>query len=279
MAGSAQRVHLADFLVQRAAGEGDAEHRFLELAGLAVLQALAAGVLALGVAPDAVVDLVQRLLGVHAVIGQGKALAVPPVMFGQAQHGDAVALDRLDRHQMLRVDPARDVEQRAAVMGRLPGRGQRGPGGVAQGFVQRLRVGFPGGDLRGEGAFGQWRADAGFQRGAQGRAVEAGRIGVFLHRLTLHEQALAGVDRVQCQGFRGSARRFLPRCRTVPPRSRPDAGLVRRRDRIRRGWEADRAWIVLSAGAGAGRRHSLPRLPGSFCRGGSGRRGRPDHRR
>ena len=67
-------------------------------------------------APDAVVDLVQRLLGVHAVIGQRETLAMPPVVFRQAQHGDAVALDGFDRHQMLRVDAARHVEQRAAAM-------------------------------------------------------------------------------------------------------------------------------------------------------------------
>ena len=36
-----------------------------------------------------------------------------------------------------------------------------------------------------------------FQRRAQRRAIEAGRVGIFLHRLALHEQPLAGVDRVQ----------------------------------------------------------------------------------
>ena len=118
--GGAQRVHLADFLVQRTAGQGHAERRFLELPGFAVLQALAAGILALGVAPDAVVDLVQRLLGVHAVIGQGEAVAMAPVVFRQAQHGDAVALDGFDRNEMRGIDAARHVEQRAAAMAAWP---------------------------------------------------------------------------------------------------------------------------------------------------------------
>ena len=76
----AQRMHFGNFLVERTAGEGDAEHRLLKLSGLAVLQPGRAGVLALGVAPDAVVHLVQGLLGVHPVISKGKALAVAPVM-------------------------------------------------------------------------------------------------------------------------------------------------------------------------------------------------------
>ena len=47
--------------------------------------------------------------------------------------------------------------------------------------------------------FGQAPPHPGLQRRPQRRAVEAGRIGVFLHRLALHEQPLAGVDRVERQ--------------------------------------------------------------------------------
>ena len=49
---------------------------FWNCAGLAILQAVAAGILALRVAPDAVVDLVQRLLRVHPGIGQCEAVAL-----------------------------------------------------------------------------------------------------------------------------------------------------------------------------------------------------------
>ena len=98
--GGAQRVHLADFLVQRAARQSHAERRFLKRAGFAVDQAFAAGILTLRVAPDAVVDLVQRALGCHAGIGQRETVAMPPVVLGQTQHGDAVAHDGFNRNQM-----------------------------------------------------------------------------------------------------------------------------------------------------------------------------------
>ena len=73
-----QRVHLGDLLVQRAAGEGDTEGRFLELPGLAVAQTLRAAVFALGVAPDAVIDLIECGLGVHAQIGECEAVTMAP---------------------------------------------------------------------------------------------------------------------------------------------------------------------------------------------------------
>ncbi len=147
----AQRMHLGNFLVERTAGEGDAEHRLLKLSGLAVLQPGRAGVLPLGMAPDAVIHLVQSLLGVHPMISKGKALAVAPVMLRQTQHRDAVALDCLDRHEVLGIDPARHVEKRAAAMMRLPFRRQGRPGGITEGFVQRRWVVFRGDDLGGEG--------------------------------------------------------------------------------------------------------------------------------
>ncbi len=204
-------LHLADLLFQRAAGQRDAEHRFLKLAGLAVLQSLAARILALAVAENAVVDLVQRLLGVHAVVGQGKAFAPAPIMLRQAQHGDAVAFDGLDRHQVLGIDAARHMKQRAAVVDCLAVRGQRGPCGVAQRDVQRRGIagGVPGGDVAGESSFGQGRLHARGQCGRQYGTVEAGRIGIFLDGLTLHEQPFAGVDRVQRVGGAGQRQGLL----------------------------------------------------------------------
>ena len=68
------QVHLGDFLVERAAGERDAEDALLEGA-VFLLQAVRAAVLALVVAPDAVVRLVERADEVGAGIGQRKALA------------------------------------------------------------------------------------------------------------------------------------------------------------------------------------------------------------
>ncbi|HEX4260172.1 MAG TPA: hypothetical protein VHY76_03660, partial [Acetobacteraceae bacterium] len=55
-------------------------------------------------------------------------------------------------------------------------------------------------DGLGESKFRQRLAEPGFDGVTERRAVEAGGIGIGLERLALHEQALAGVDRVK--GFR-----------------------------------------------------------------------------
>src|SRR5271166_3511338 len=67
------QVHLGNPHLEWAAREGDAKGAFLESAVL-LAQALGAAVLALVVAPDAVIRLVERSGQVGAGIGQGKAL-------------------------------------------------------------------------------------------------------------------------------------------------------------------------------------------------------------
>ena len=129
-------------------------------------------------------------------------------MLRQAQHGDAVALDRLHRHQMLGIDPMRHPEQGSAAMVVLAFRRQRRPGGVAQRFVQRFRLVFRSGYQFGEPNLGQRAADPGFQGGAQGGGVETAGVRVFLHRLALHEQAFAGMDRIERQGLVQQRRGF-----------------------------------------------------------------------
>ncbi len=124
------QVHLGYLFFERAAGEGDPEHAALERAVL-LLQPLGAAVLALVVAPDAVIRLVERADKVGAMVGQGKPFAVPPLVFGQAQHRHALALDGLDRDQMVRVQPLRHLEQHPTpVLFAAIGR-ERGPGGIA----------------------------------------------------------------------------------------------------------------------------------------------------
>ena len=159
-------------------------------------------------APDAVVGLVERLLGGHAGVGQGEAVAGAVVVagrggFGQAQHGDAVALDGFDRDQGVRVDAGGGAEQGAVLVRGAAGAGQRGPGGIAHRQVEGVGVGsvLPDGDVAGEGGFGQGFGDAGLQGGAQGGAVEIGGVGVFPERLALDEQALAGVHRIEAGGL------------------------------------------------------------------------------
>ena len=234
-----QHVHLGDLLFERAAGERHAERRLLERAGLAVFRPLRATVLALVVAPDAVVGLVERLLVVHAGVGEREAVAARQSCPRQAQHGDAVALDGLHRHKLLEVEFVRHLEQRAATM-RAPVRRQRRPGGIAQRRVQPF--------LRpSRSQVSTWAANEApsasrpslFKLGAQRGSVEGGGIGVFLDGLSLHEQPLAAMDRVESLVWAATssskswmpnssatkASRIGPSVTAAPPRSwRPAIG-------------------------------------------------------
>ena len=98
------QVHLGDLLLERAAREGDAKDRLLERAVL-LAQPLRAAVLALVVAPDAVIRLVERAGQVGSGIGQRKALrdgAIPPRGAAASSH-----------HPVRRFRPGRDVPCRA----------------------------------------------------------------------------------------------------------------------------------------------------------------------
>src|SRR4029077_20144810 len=118
VAAGLDEVHREDLLVERAAGEGHAEDA-LPKAAVLFVQAAAAAVLALVVAPDAVIRLIHPAGEVGAGIGQRKAVARPPMIFRPAQHRDAVALDRLDRHEMVHVEAVRYLEQQASLVARL----------------------------------------------------------------------------------------------------------------------------------------------------------------
>src|SRR5262245_24064438 len=87
-------VELGDLLVERAARERDAERALLErraagrLRGGLLAQALCARILALRVAPDAVIRLVEGADEIHARIGQLEAIAA----------ADAIGRDAVSRH-------------------------------------------------------------------------------------------------------------------------------------------------------------------------------------
>ena len=102
-------VHLGDLLFERAAGERDAENAVLVLAGF-LAQAGRATVLALVVALDAVMRLVERAGQVHAGIGELEALAMPVMLGMELQLRHAVFEQRFDRHQMIGIDLVRDAE-------------------------------------------------------------------------------------------------------------------------------------------------------------------------
>ena len=172
MALGLREIHLGDFLVERTAGEHDAELALLELAGL-LLEPLRATVLALVVTPDAVVGVIERAGEIGARIGQREAVAGAAMRGRQLEHGDAVDDLGLDRHQMQRIDLVRHLEQHAALVGVLALGRVRRPGGVAGGGVERggvLGLGLhPALDVLGKAQLGELAADQRFDLAPQAR--------------------------------------------------------------------------------------------------------------
>ena len=170
-------VHLGDFLFERTAGEGDLECAPFELAGL-LLQAGAAGVLALVVALDAVVRLIDGGGKAHAGVGKAEALTMASALLWQAELHQLVAADGFDRNEVVRVQLVRKAEQNAGAM-LLPALGgEGGPGGVARGEIElRFASGFvvePLRNIRGEVLFGERRGENGFQFQRKRLAVDGG---------------------------------------------------------------------------------------------------------
>ena len=205
-------VELRDALLQRAAGERDAERRLPERNGercavalLLLRQAFRTRVLALLVAPDAVVRFVQRGRQVHAAIGQLEAVAAAAMIVRQLGHLDAESRLVHDRNEPHVVELARRPEKHAALADRRCLRRLRGPRGVAHGDVERRCVAVlvlapPDHRVRER----ELALDA-IERGAhqrfellpEARAVEACDVDglVAIHRLALDERALHCVQR------------------------------------------------------------------------------------
>ena len=213
-------IHLGDLLVERTTGERHAEGALLEAARL-LLEPGRAAILALVVAPDAVIRLIEGADEVGPEIGQGEALAVAMMLRPEAQHGDAMHDLALDRHEMLHVEAMRHLEEDAAPMRLLSRRRQRRPGGVACGEIE---VGgalglllHPLRDVAGEDELRQRLAETRFELCRQGRAVDCGCgfRGHALHGAALHEEPLHRIDRRQLM-VAVPARRAAPaRCRTA----------------------------------------------------------------
>ncbi len=174
----------------------------------------AAAVLLLVVAPDAVIGLVERAGEVGAGIGQREAVAHPPFLLRPAQHRDAVALDRLDRHQVVHVEAVRHPEQETALVPGLAFRRQRRPGGVVARRLQWQRVRrlvrepardpfgiaqFPGEDARAGLEIAGRATDQRVEFLAQPVAIELDGLGLLdlLDGAALHEQALRRIERRQ----------------------------------------------------------------------------------
>ena len=108
-------IHLGDFFIQRAACQRHSEDALFEFAGL-FLQAGRATVLALVMALDAVVGLIERLGQAHSGIGELETFTVTQVMRGENKFVGAMDVNRLHRNQMLHVQFVRHLEQHAMMM-------------------------------------------------------------------------------------------------------------------------------------------------------------------
>ncbi len=195
-----QLLELGDALLERTAGQRHAEHGLLEAErGILLGQAVRARILALLVTPDAVVGLTERAGEIGTGVGQRETFAAAQVV--QAMQRDAVARRGCERHEALEIELLRCLEQHAGGVALLAGRRVRRPGGIAQGEVQRRRVGgfvlLPGEHAASEREFGERFADGVGQLALESGPVQAcRRVGLDLvHRLALHEQALHRVER------------------------------------------------------------------------------------
>ena len=203
VAAGCDQVHLGDFLVEGAAREHDAERAVLELSGL-FLEALRAGVLALVVAPDAVIGMVERPGEISAGIGEREAVARAPMRRRQREHRDAFDDLGFYRNQIVRIGLARQLEQHAARVPAPAFERVRCPGGIAGGDIEGggvVGLGLhPGVDPLGKTQLRELPAEQLLELAAQCMRVEAGGlIGTeFLGGAALHEQPLHAIERRQC---------------------------------------------------------------------------------
>src|SRR5258708_10764284 len=111
-------MELGDLFLQRAARERHPERALLEHHLVRrfrwgfLFETLGAGILALGVAPDAVVGLVERADEVGTRIGEGEALAPADVLGSDGIGDDALAVALVCVHEeILRIDLRRRLEE------------------------------------------------------------------------------------------------------------------------------------------------------------------------
>ena len=227
-----EELHLGDLLFQRAARELDVEHRPAERARAAVAQPARAAVLALVVAEDAVMRLVERRLEVHAVIGEREALAPAQPRLREFVSLRAVLHALLGFDQAHGIDAPRLPEQHAVAVAHASLRVVERPGRVARRRLQllaRIRlVPEPAQHRLGEGLLLDRNRHMRPERRLDRRAVERGRLR-RLHRprgAALHEQPLAAIDR----GERGVALRERLRLR-LDGEQPGEAGFQLRRQR------------------------------------------------
>ena len=207
-------VHLGNLFFQRAARQGHAEGAFLECTlarfslGRLVAQAARAAVLALVMAPDAIVRLVERACQVGARIGERKTLPPPQMVRVQPVAREARAgVGHLVMHQMRIVELFRYPEQDASAVPGNTRRAEHRPGGITLREVEFGRLAgcilLPAQHMIGKGKFGQRLTESRCQFRRERRAVERRRL-VRLQPLDcapLHEVALHLIEGRQLRMF------------------------------------------------------------------------------
>ncbi len=197
-------LEFGDAFFQRATRQRHAEHGFLECRpdfrgrGL-FLQSVRAGILFLLMAPDAVIGLVQGTDQIGAGVRESEPVA--PTHMGERVHGNAVLVVRFDRHQALKIELLRQLEQYARMMLVLSLPGMHRPGRIAQRCIDFVRVGTfllqPGRYVTRKRQFAEIRIEPCSELGFEPGSVEPGsglRL-VGVDGLALHEQPLAGIQR------------------------------------------------------------------------------------
>ena len=199
-------VELGNFFLERAARQRDAERALLErgraaAAGALFLQPFRARILALLVAPDAVVRLVERADEIDTRIGELETCAAANMRGLSGERATAAGGIRDHRHEPLIVELVRRLEQHARPMQHFARGRQRGPCRVAQcqlefSHVRRL-IRLPASDVLRERKLAEFSAEDAGQLRAQRQPVDPGGLLQLdlMQRLPLHEQSLATEQR------------------------------------------------------------------------------------
>ena len=201
LAARLDHVKLGDLLLERAAGQRDAEHGLAECpGGRLFLEAFRARVLSLLVAPDAVVRLVERADQVGAAIGQLESVALAQVLRGMLRK--AILGFAVNRDQPHVVELSRRLEQHAGAVLLASLGTRRSPRCVARGgFELRCMRCFVLQPVAHLSCKLQFRERPAEQLLSQCIRVDAGGVFHFVQRTPLHELALHRVKRCKLVVF------------------------------------------------------------------------------
>ena len=230
-----QRVKLGNLFFQRATGQRHAKRTFLErdfaFCVRFFLQPGRARILALVVAPDAVIGLGERPLEIGARVGQRKTVATADMFRLDGEGGDALGLMFLRmRHQILRVELGGRFEQHTGVNVFAASLGVQRPGGVAhseiKGLLIRCFVLEPRFHMLGVSELTERATETDRQLRFQCTPVERGGCVGFVpgRRLALHELALDVINRGELIVTTGQRQHLVgdteePRDKTIQMRS------------------------------------------------------------